>query len=57
MNIVPQSHWDEGYTNMVIEKAPDMDEITMLLKRFLPFAKPGQQAFEIGCFPGKESGG
>lgn len=53
MNIVPQEHWDNGYCNFVIEKASDSDPITKLLKKHIPRAKHDQQAFELGCFPGR----
>jgi 2-polyprenyl-3-methyl-5-hydroxy-6-metoxy-1,4-benzoquinol methylase len=53
MNIVPQHHWDHGYDNFLIQKAPENDPITELIKNNIPIAKLNQQAFEIGCFPGR----
>lgn len=53
MNIVPQTHWDKGYENFVIQKASDTDPITQLIKKYIPFAKDNQEAFELGCFPAR----
>ena len=53
MNIVPQIYWDNGYSNSSIQKAPDDDPLTECIKNNIPSAKSGQQAFEIGCFPGR----
>ena len=53
MNIVPQTHWDSGYCSSFIRKAPDNEPLTQLIKNNIPIAKPNQQAFEIGCFPGR----
>jgi 2-polyprenyl-3-methyl-5-hydroxy-6-metoxy-1,4-benzoquinol methylase len=53
MNIVPQTHWNASYANAVVQKALDSEPLTLLIKKYIPAAKENQQAFEIGCFPGR----
>lgn len=53
MNIVPQEYWDNSYQDLTITKAPDNDPISQLIKKYIPAASPGEQAFEIGCYPGR----
>ncbi|MDB4919621.1 class I SAM-dependent methyltransferase [Mucilaginibacter sp.] len=53
MNIVPQGYWDAGYHGHVVKSAPDDDAISQLIKKYIPPALTGQQAFEIGCFPAR----
>ena len=51
--IVEQSYWDESYSRHRFARVPNSDSTRQVIRRLVPPAKPGQTAFEIGCFPGR----
>lgn len=51
--IVDQSYWDNSYAKLKFFRLAKGDPTSELIRQYIPRAKDGAQAFEIGCFPGR----
>jgi SAM-dependent methyltransferase len=52
MDYVDQEFWDESYDTKINPVKPS-DVIKLLIEEYIPKSKNNEEAFEIGCFPGR----
>ncbi|RRS32179.1 MAG: hypothetical protein P794_02035 [Epsilonproteobacteria bacterium (ex Lamellibrachia satsuma)] len=51
--IVEQEYWNNSYEIYKFARLSDIDPTKQLIERYIPFTKNNEQAFELGCFPGR----
>jgi L-malate glycosyltransferase len=51
--LTSQRYWDQSYAELPHEIVPTTDRIRTWIETVLPIAAKGEEAIEIGCFPGR----
>ena len=51
--IVNQEYWNSSYETHKFQRLPKSDPTLKLIEKFIPEANNNEQAFELGCFPGR----
>jgi SAM-dependent methyltransferase len=51
--IVRQSYWDNSYLTYRFQRLQPNDPTRMLIEKYIPYSQKNEEAFEIGCFPGR----
>lgn len=51
--IVNQEYWNSSYETYKFQRLPKSDPTLRLIEKYIPDVNNNEQAFELGCFPGR----